>query len=68
MRQSTYSKVTIIDLENLFDKYRHCELKLFSNALDREFDIGDGDDSGAVTIHKKFNGFHVDIWIRSFND
>ena len=62
------SKVTMIDLENLFDKYRQCELKLFSNALDREFDIGDGDDSGAVTIHKKFSGYHVDIWIRSFND
>lgn len=23
---------------------------------------------GAVTIHKKFSGFHVDIWVRSFNN
>lgn len=68
VRIYTISKASDQDLDYLFDEYRGCDKKFFSYALDRDFLIGDGDDTGAVTIGKRGKGFYVDIWIRSFLD
>jgi len=59
------AKVSEKDLEFIFDQYRACSDTFYSRALNREFEIGDGDDSGAVTIGKRGKGFYVDIWVRS---
>lgn len=63
-------------LKGIFDDYMSCNYKFYSLACDRVFDVGDGDDIGAVEYHylKDKDGkntnqiIFIDIWIRSFLD
>ena len=59
-------KTTSPELDNLFKYYRSCEDTFYSAVLNREFCIGDGDDTGAVTVFKDDDEVYVDIWVRSF--
>lgn len=62
-------------IKGLFDDYMSCNYKFYSLACDRVFDVGDGDDTGAVKYrYLKNNGedtkqiIFIDIWVRSFLD
>lgn len=59
-------QVTEESLETVFDDFRSSDDNFYSYALGRVFDIGDGDDTGAVTIGQNSKGYYVDIWVRSF--
>ncbi len=66
-------KVTLISVAGIdrdvireaLDKYMACDKKFFSYVFDEVFDIGDGDDSGAVTYKSIQNYLTADIWVRS---
>ena len=52
-------------IRGALDKYMACDKKFYSYVFDGVFDIGDGDDSGAVTYKSIQNYMTADIWVRS---
>lgn len=79
VRQNSENNLINLDedlIKGLFDDYMSCNYKFYSLACDRVFDVGDGDDTGAVEYHylKDKDGIDtnqiifIDIWVRSFID
>ena len=52
-------------IREAMDKYMACDKKFFSYVFDEIFDIGDGDDSGAVSYKSFGNLLSVNVWVRS---
>ncbi len=56
-------------LGEFFNKYKACNKKLWSDVFNIPFEIGDGDDNGAVVYEKgpgPANYYTVSIWLRHF--